>query len=121
MKKLLIALMLISPVSFADVVTLECDYPTWSDSSGAHKATDFSFKFLSDSESGKTYMNGSSGSTEVMTLSREDGGINFIEVTSTGNVMVTTVLGGGASVHSRNSVIVGELIPSQYYGNCKVK
>jgi hypothetical protein len=35
--------------------------------------------------------------------------------------MLTTILFSGQSVHSRNSVIMGEFIASQYYGICEIK
>ena len=77
--------------------------------------------FISDTESGKTYMRGNNGSSEVMSLFCDDGGLNFIEVAGTGNVMLTTVLQGGASVHSRNSAIGEKFVASQYYGSREEK
>jgi len=106
---------------FAEVMTLECDYPKYSDDSGSYRSEGFGMSFISDTKSGKTYMKGNNGSSEVMSLSRDDGGLNFIEVAGTGNVMLTTVLQGGASVHSRNSAIGGKFVASQYYGSCEVK
>jgi len=120
MKKLF-PLIFISLPAISDVVTLECVYTKWSDVSGIHKTNAFEFKFVSDTATGKTYMNGNNGSSEVVTLAREDGGMNFLEISSTGNVMLTTVLPGGSSVHSRNTAIDAEFVASQYYGSCEVK
>ena len=44
----------------------------------------------------------------------------FIEFTGSGNVVTTTITEKGVSVHSRNSVVFGKLIPSQYYRTCKI-
>ena len=118
---LLLCALFICQNVFAAVMTLECGYPKYSDDSGLHNSEGFGMSFISDTESGKSYIKGNNGSSEVMSLSRDDGGINFIELSDTGNVMLTTVLQGGASVHSRNSAIAGKFVTSQYYGNCEVK
>lgn len=65
-------------------------------------------------------MIGNQGSTKVHLLNTDDG-VSFIEITGSKNVMATTLDKNGASVHSRNSVINGELVPSQYYGTCVIK
>ncbi|GLO63828.1 hypothetical protein MACH09_43360 [Vibrio sp. MACH09] len=45
--------------------------------------------------------------------------ITFVEITGVKNVMTTTMaFDNGKSVHSRNTVSFGDLIPSQYYGSC---
>ena len=46
------------------------------------------------------------------------GGFTFIEINERGNVLTTTVDIHGKSVHSRNTILDGELIPSQFYGTC---
>ena len=43
----------------------------------------------------------------------------FVERTDDGVIQVTAVDAGLNAVHSRHSVIGGELAPSQYYGRCK--
>ena len=60
------------------------------------------------------------GSTEVK-LIPNTGGLTFVEVTGTGNVMVTVISDDGRSVHSRNGMVLGKIVPSQYYGRCKKK
>lgn len=120
MKKLL-TLIFFSLSSAADIMTLDCSYPNYSDSTGKHKSkSEFSFKIVSDSKIDKVYMLGSQGSVELLKVPRLDGGVNYIEFTSVGNVMLTTVLPNGDSVHSRNSALLGEFLASQYYGSCKV-
>jgi hypothetical protein len=67
-------------------------------------------------------MSGSNGSTEVSLSMRSDKeGVNVLELTNSGNMMLTTILFSGQTVHSRNSVIMGEFIASQYYGICEIK
>ena len=48
------------------------------------------------------------------------GVVSFVEITGAGNVVTTTVTEKGVCVHSHNSVIFGKLVPSQYYGSCKI-
>ena len=108
--------------ALSKVYTFECEYPTYSDETGLKEATGFNFKFVSDTDTGKTYMNGNNGSTEVFLSKRaDDEGFNIVEMTNAGNMMITTILLNGSSVHSRNSVILGEIIASQYYGRCDIK
>jgi hypothetical protein len=63
---------------------------------------------------------GNNGSAEVKVI-QNLGGISFVEVTTSGNVMVTTITKSGDAVHSRNAVMQAQLIPSQYYGRCVAK
>lgn len=65
-------------------------------------------------------MLGNLGSVEVLEV-KSDGQISFIQQTDTGNIMTTTITSDMKSVHSRNSVMLGKLIPSQYYGECVEK
>jgi hypothetical protein len=70
----------------------------------------------------KTYMLGNNGSSEVTPIANSDGGITFVEVTPSGNVMVTAItLSGEAVLHSRNGIFGKELVPSQAYGQCNVR
>ena len=48
-----------------------------------------------------------------------DNGITFLEVLVTGAVQTTTINKQGKAVHSRHTIIAGELVPSQYYGTCE--
>ena len=45
-------------------------------------------------------------------------GVSFVEITASGNVMVTAITKSGEAVHSRNGIMFNELVPSQYYGKC---
>jgi hypothetical protein len=124
MKRLLILILLASFQSLANKspTTLICDYRKAATPDGleAIGKNEFKLNFIIDSTTGKAYVLGNNGSEEVTMLSSGKG-ISFIEITDVGNVMVTTVDASGISVHSRNSIILGELVPSQYYGSCDLK
>ncbi len=77
--------------------------------------TNYSCKYSSYSND-----KGNNGSSEVIAFSSKDR-ISFVEVTATKNIMSTAIDSKLNSVHSRNSVIAGKLVPSQYYGKCKIK
>lgn len=127
MQKLLtLAVVLLLPVpALADTIRLVCKYPNYSDKKGAHRTRDdFTLTFIVDLDKGTAYMVGNQRSTEVRAfrsgVSKE--GLTFMEITPDGNVMTTTVLDPkGDSVHSRNTVVAGELVPTQYYGTCVFK
>ncbi len=48
-----------------------------------------------------------------------DSGVTFLEVLATGAVQTTTVNARGKAVHSRHTILFGELVPTQYYGICE--
>jgi len=121
MKILLALTLLLINQAHSEVVTYVCDYRLSSDQDGV-KSQDkpFILTFMKDSENGKFYVLGNLGTTEVIAIEKETQ-ITFIEVTSTGNVMTTTIDSKLQTVHSRNSVLFGEIVPSQYYGTCTIK
>ena len=113
-----LAFLVFPPFAHAETTTFVCDYATWSDQDGNHPVkTEFVLTFLIDSDTGKAYMIGNMGAEEVKIFSG-DGYISFIEITATGNIMTTAIASDGTSVHSRNSIMFGEIIASQYYGTC---
>ena len=121
MKLLAIILMLIPSVAFGETITYICDYSSYSDVEGNHKVKEkFVLNFIVDSKTEKGYLLGNQGSSEVTVLQTEDK-ISFLEVTGTGNLMTTAIDSKSNSVHSRNTVILGDLMPSQYYGKCQIK
>ncbi len=117
----LVILSMISLPAHADTTTFVCDYKTFSDDEDGLQKVDrpFVLTFIVDNENGKGYVVGNSGWEEVTIIANDGGGLTFVEVTDSGNVMTTTVDSSGKSVHSRNSVLLGELIPSQFYGRCE--
>lgn len=118
--KFLLTSMLIFMSSHAFATsTYECQFDTFSNGKTIAKE-DFKLTFLLDEESGKAYVVGNNGSNEVAHIYRGDGR-TFVEITNTGNVMSTTLTPEMDAVHSRHSVMLGELMPSQYYGKCTAK
>jgi hypothetical protein len=77
----------------------------------------FELRFVVDTETKKSYLVGNAGSSEVEIIPNTDG-VSFVEITSSGNVMVTAIATNGSAVHSRNGIMFKNLIPSQYYGSC---
>ena len=120
--KAVILLLCLSPITaFSETITFECKYTNWSDNEGLHKVKDkFELNFIIDKETSKSYMLGNNGSTEVIPIKGESQ-FSFIEITASKNVMTTSIDNKLNSVHSRNSVMFGDIIPSQYYGKCEVK
>ena len=113
---------LCSAVSFASPISYVCNYESYSDEEGNHKTKEqFLLTFVVDAENGKGYIVGNQGSEEVVVIPQKTGGIAFVEVTGSGNVMTTAIDTAGTSVHSRNTSIGGKLVPTQYYGKCEVK
>ena len=116
---LTLGVLLLAPsIASADTVSITCTYELMASNEGMTQPEDFVLRFLMDGETGKAYMMGNNGSTEVEMILNSGEAWTFVEMTDTGNVMTTTVTVSGDSVHSRNSVLFGELVPSQYYGTC---
>ena len=118
---ILLTALLFSMTGNAGTDTLECNYETYSSQDGNQKLKDeFKLTFIIDTDKDTSYMLGNNGSTKV-TLIPTKNGLSFIEITGAGNVMTTAMDRKYSSVHSRNSIIAGELLPSQYYGKCIFK
>jgi hypothetical protein len=100
--------------------TLNCSFPTAVNKEGK-KSQEFGFQILMDmSEDGmKAYVIGSMATVPLVVIPG-NGFFTFIEKTSTGNVMTTTfIFGTGEAVHSRHSVMKGNLaLATQNYGQC---
>ena len=121
MKHFVYMFLLFSALTFADPTTYSCNYISYSDEQGNHKLKDkFILNFIVDKAAGKSYLLGNNGSSEVMLLESNDQ-LAFLEVTASGNLMTTAIDSKLNSVHSRNAVLSGKILPSQYYGNCKIK
>lgn len=97
--------------------------------SGTPKVTvgreDFSLHFDSiDSKTQKARLIGNQGAGDV-TVFTTGAGLHFIEKTGFGNINFTTVFGSRASggfiaVTSRHVDLLGNPLPSQYHGVCKL-
>ena len=121
MKSIAILLSLLPALVYADTTTYTCNYTTYSDQEGNHNVeTKFELNFIIDKTAEKSYLLGNNGSAEVTFFELVDQ-VAFIEVTTSGNIMTTAIDSNLNSVHSRNSVMLGKMLPSQYYGKCEVK
>lgn len=79
----------------------------------------FEFKIISDDMKRTYYLIGDIGSTNLTKVVHLSG-VNFIEISDIGNITLTTIANNGKAVHSRNSLMFGDFIPSQYYGVCTI-
>lgn len=113
-------LLLFSQSGYAAVTTFDCKYLKAADKSKFITNDPMVLMFIIDSNTKKAYMRGNIGTEEVKWLPNAEGGVTFIEITTVGNVMTTSVDQNGESVHSRNTIIRGKLLASQYYGQCKI-
>ena len=119
---LFLATVALATMSYAATTSFTCNFPFAASPSGVKKESKpFELRFVSDTETKKAYLLGNNGSSEVTSIGNQGGGVTFVEVTDSGNVMVTAITASGEAVHSRNGIISGILIPSQYYGKCIVQ
>ena len=115
------ALMISVSTLAAGTDMLVCDYQTYSDPKGNHAVErEFKLTFVIDKDKAVAYSVSNKGSVEVKFFPAETK-LSFLEVTESGNLLITTVDKAGNSVHSRNIVVAGELAPSQFYGKCIFK
>lgn len=117
MRILYLILFFLGGIAFASPTTLSCEFNQLSSPKGLEKEDEFNFRILWDAEKNIAYIQGTVG-TSPLEIIASDTQVSFIEITNTKNIMVTTIGNGGKAVHSRNSIIMGELVPSQYYGTC---
>ena len=117
---LVVLILLCMPlVVYGETETLICNYSSYSDANGNHKVTDkFVLTFIVDQTKKTAYILGSQGSAEVTLFPSAFGGISFVEVIGSGSVMTTAIDAKGNSVHSRNTILDGGIVPTQYYGKC---
>ncbi|RAH98278.1 hypothetical protein DLJ53_26580 [Acuticoccus sediminis] len=101
----------------AEVVNVECVFDMRRDADGT-KSDRMELHYKLDKTTGRAILEGNAGLSDVV-LHMGTEGFSFIEVTESGAVMTTTVvISTGRAVHSRNTVIVRELVESQYLGRC---
>jgi hypothetical protein len=75
-------------------------------------------EFAYDDLTGKAVMIGHQGVADVE-IHMGPSGVTFSEKLLAGVVQTTTVSNDGRSVHSRHTIIGKEMVPSQYYGQCR--
>ena len=119
MKRTAMAVLLLMPlVATAGTVTKVCTFDRHASPDGFKKMGEpFVLTFMTDTDTKKTYVVGNNGS-EAVRVEPQGQGVSFIEMTATGNLIVTTVDNQGAAVTSRNIIMAGKLFPSQMYGKC---
>ena len=109
----------------AELTTYRCSYERYSNGKKIQEVEKpFELVFITDptDPARKATLVGNHGSSEVKGFWNKAGeGVSFIEVTPLGNVMTTVIDSKHNSVHSRHTLINGEVFPSQYYGQCKVQ
>lgn len=109
---------LLPAVANGATTSYTCKFSVEATPKGLSKQTPpFELRFVVDTGARKAYLMGNAGSSEVEIIPNADG-ISFVEITASGNVMVTAVTHSGEAVHSRNGIMVKELVPSQFYGKC---
>jgi hypothetical protein len=83
---------------------------------------EFKLEFLHDDVTGKAVIVGNAGMADV-DLHTGYLGVTFLEKLPSGAVQTTTIAEGGASVHSRHTIfgVDKKIVPTQYYGQCKVQ
>jgi hypothetical protein len=117
---LIVALLLAATPCFGAPTNFECKFSNEASPNGL-KPSNFALSFILDQNAGKAYMTGNAGSSEVQYVPNKYG-ITFIETTESGNVMVTAIaFKSEDAVHSRNGIIGGKVIPTQYYGGCSIR
>ena len=79
---------------------------------------DFRLEFAYDDVARKAVLIGNQGVADVE-IHMGPGSITFLERLVGGVVQTTTVAKDGTSIHSRHTIIGTEMVPSQYYGQCK--
>ncbi len=114
----LLALMASSSVQ-AEVLSYQCTFPSFADTSGLQDQTEFGFEIKYDDVANNAFIVGNAGMSPLTPLVGADS-LAFVEVTPSGSVMMTTIGADGVAVHSRHSVVVGSLVPSQHYGTCVI-
>jgi len=114
---LLLALTVMSFNVNAEVLSYYCSYPNYNDEDGSSKSDSFNLEFRYDTVTEDAFMVGNNGLSKVGAIKKNEG-ITFLELLSTGAVQTTTIANNNKSVHSRHTLLWGDLMPSQYYGKC---
>ncbi|MEY3090054.1 MAG: hypothetical protein RL113_370 [Pseudomonadota bacterium] len=106
--------------------TFTCEFTQVATEKGNHTSEPLRFTVVTHDANG-TYTLKSNGSSIFMgNTIKGSAGMTFVQVTKMGNITTTTMTqtppldGEQKAVHSRNVIVDGKLIASQYYGNCRV-
>jgi tetratricopeptide (TPR) repeat protein len=117
----IVATMLMCGTASARLVQYDCHYTKFHSpaSNRIQDAKNLAIEFSVDTITNRAVSMGNKGLSDV-TFITGTYGITFHEELTTGTVQTTTITKDGDSVHSRHSMISGDLVPSQYYGACVV-
>lgn len=100
------------------MVQFNCSYQKYfsADEKRLKAADGFSLRFSLDTVTEKAVLIGNQGMADVVYLGG-DNGVTFLEFLPTGAVQTTTISESGVSVHSRHTLLFGELVPL-WRGGC---
>jgi hypothetical protein len=103
--------------TYAKTVRWVCNFETESTPDGIKSANGFVLEYVLDDVTRKAVVVGNNGISDVEVFTGSQG-FTFLEGVSTGAIQSTTVTRNGTAVHSRSTIMAGQLVPSQYYGKC---
>jgi len=106
-----------STQGLAASILYSCTFPKVASPDGLSSAKNFTLKFAYDDFTKEAVMIGNNGVAKAHPIIGGDG-ITFLETLTSGAVQSTTISSKGQAVHSRNTIMFGDVIPSQYYGTC---
>ncbi len=110
------ALCLSAMPAHAKVINYACEFEYRVDE-GGKKDEPFLLTFKIDTLSQRAFMEGNLGIVEVE-IYVGDEAFSFMEKVASGTIQTTTVTHDGLAVHSRNTVILGEIVAAQHFGRC---
>jgi len=109
----------------ANILTVTCTFDRGNSISGAIRNEGMHITYRVDDRTGRGFMEGNNGISEVNFLIPKNGLIwHIFEVTKVGFLMTTSFIPFGKgvnAVYSRHVMIYSDLSPQQYYGHCDVK
>ena len=103
----------------AEVLTWDCNFNKRVDENGT-TLDPMRLIFRIDSVSQKAFMEGNAGIVEVG-LHIGGNAFSFTERLASGVIQTTTITRDGIAVHSRHTVLLGEILPAQHLGRCAPK
>lgn len=105
-----------SAQAFAEVVTYACEFDYRIDEDG--KAPEhMRLIFTIDTITQRGFMQGNLGISDVEIFVGDEA-FSFTEKIASGSIQTTTITRDGLAVHSRNTVMLGEIVAVQHFGIC---
>jgi len=105
--------------------TFFCEFRNYANQKGSFSDDALDFTIVTNDNNDTFTMKGNNGTSGGTTI-RGEKGLSFVEVTETGNIATTTMVisepygGKQQAAHSRNMLVNGKLLASQYYGTCQL-